>query len=396
MSADGRTVSRVGEELVRTRTALAGAGADVALLSSVANVTYASGWEVPVPLGALAELSYGQPLLLLGARDATAVLIVPNAHAAEAAERSGLGEVAPFETFESFHPTDSRASFLDAVRTTFNRAGLRGASGRLAIEGRSLPQAVAALLADEFAGWALVDAEGPMEQARLIKTEREILLLRRATAIGDIAHDALAELSRVAGNTEFAMYGEIAARVFAAAGRDIPLTGELVTGPRTTTVAYPNGPRERTTEPGDAVLMDLSGRVDGYWFDVTNTHVVGGVAPTAEQRRYARASQDACEAAMAALRPGAKASDAAAAAEGAFAKHRLPMAHYAGHQIGVAVNELPRLVPYDQTPIEAGMVLSVEPGAYQGLGGTFGARSEKMVLVTPSGPEILSTFAWGI
>jgi aminopeptidase len=99
---------------------------------------------------------------------------------------------------------------------------------------------------------------------------------------------------------------------------------------------------------------------------------------------------------MAALRPGALAADAAVAAEAAFAKHGLPMAHYAGHQIGVTVNELPRLVPYDRTPIEAGMVFSVEPGAYQGPGGTFGARSEKMVLVTPSGPEILSTFAWGI
>ncbi len=42
------------------------------------------------------------------------------------------------------------------------------------------------------------------------------------------------------------------------------------------------------------------------------------------------------------------------------------------------------------------MVFSVEPGAYQGPGLSFGARSEKMVLVTPDGPEVLSTFAWGI
>ncbi len=99
---------------------------------------------------------------------------------------------------------------------------------------------------------------------------------------------------------------------------------------------------------------------------------------------------------MDALRPGSVAADAASAAEAAFAGFGLPMAHYAGHQIGVTVNELPRLVPYDQTPIEAGMVFSVEPGAYQGPGQSFGARSEKMVLVTPNGPEVLSTFEWGI
>ncbi len=160
-------------------------------------------------------------------------------------------------------------------------------------------------------------------------------------------------------------------------------------------VLYPNGPRDRVTETGDAALMDLSGRYDGYWFDCTNTHIIAG-QPTSEEKRYAKASQDACEAAMAALKPGAKASDAANAAEAAFAKHGLPMAHYAGHQIGVSVNELPRLVPYDHSVIEPGMVFAVEPGAYQGEDGTFGARSEKMVLVTESGPEILSTFAWGI
>jgi Xaa-Pro aminopeptidase len=99
---------------------------------------------------------------------------------------------------------------------------------------------------------------------------------------------------------------------------------------------------------------------------------------------------------MAALRPGAKASDAAAAAEKAFASHGLPMAHYAGHQIGVTVNELPRLVPYDHSKIEPGMVFCVEPGAYQGIDGDFGSRSEKMVLVREDGPEVLSKFEWGI
>jgi Xaa-Pro aminopeptidase len=53
-------------------------------------------------------------------------------------------------------------------------------------------------------------------------------------------------------------------------------------------------------------------------------------------------------------------------------------------------------VPYDDTPIQPGMVFAVEPGVYEGPGGSFGARSEKMVLVTEHGPEILSRFEWGI
>jgi Xaa-Pro aminopeptidase len=384
------------QELARAREALAASGSDFALLSSLANVTYASQWEVPVPLGAMAELSFGPPLMLVAVREPTAWLIVPNAYERVAGQRASVSEVLAFDTFDSFNPTDSRGSYLGQILTAFRTAGLIGTTGTIGIEGRTLPQTASTMVSCELAGWNVTDAEAPLQQARLIKTNREIELLRRAAAVSDVAQNALTELAATAGQTEYAMFTEIIARTFEAAGRDIPLTGELVTGPRTTTVEYPNGPRERTTEPGDAALMDLSGRVDGYWFDCTNTHVIGGVEPTEEQKRYARAAQAACEAAMDSLRPGAKAFDAAAAAEAAFARFDLPMAHYAGHQVGVTVNELPRLVPFDHTPIEAGMVFSVEPGAYQGPGGTFGARSEKIVLVKESGPEILSTFAWGI
>ena len=169
----------------------------------------------------------------------------------------------------------------------------------------------------------------------MIKTEREIELLRRAVRIGDIGHQALAELVREAGRDEFAIWAELTSRMYRAAGHEIPIVGELVTGPRTCVVAYPAGPRARVTEPGDGALMDISQRIDGYWSDCTNTHIVGGVTPSAEQTRYARASQAACEAAMDALRPGNRASDAWNAAEAAFQRHGLTSAHYAGHQIGV-------------------------------------------------------------
>jgi Xaa-Pro aminopeptidase len=383
------------EELARSRVALAAAGVDVALLSSLANVTYASGWEAPVPLGALADLSYGQPLLICSVTNAAAVLVVPDAYQAAASAHAAVDDVIVFETFDSFRPTDSRQSFLEGVTEALRRVGATGPQGTLAVEERTLPTAVDRLLDQTLPGWRRADAEEPLQRARMVKTEREIRLLRQASMLADVAHRCLGELCQEAARTEFAMWAEIEANVFAAAGRAIPLTGELVTGPRASTVAYPNGPLDRTTALGDAALMDLSGRIEGYWFDCTNTHVIAA-APTPEQERYARASQTACEAAMDALRPGAVAADAAGAAVAAFAGFGLPMAHYAGHQIGVSVNELPRLVPYDQTPIAAGMVFSVEPGAYQGPGQSFGARSEKMVLVTPTGPEVLSTFAWGI
>ncbi|MBW7883000.1 MAG: aminopeptidase P family protein [Caldilineaceae bacterium] len=387
---------RDNDEWVRADAACAAAGMQAFLVSSLADVTYVSGFEVPVPVGAGAELAYGIPLALCTVGDAHSWLVAPDGLAASAQRHSRLQEVVPFATFDHFQPADSEASFVDAVRSSLRAAGLATAPAVLGVQARTLPYAVARLLQEEFPHLRLVELSPALQEARRIKTTREIGLLRRAAAIADIGHNTLAELAATAGRSEFEMWAEITARMFAAVGHEVPVAGELVTGERTRTVAYPNGPRNRVTRAGDAALMDISQRIDGYWSDCTNTHVIGGVAATPEQRRYAKASQAACEAAMDALRPGARASDAWTAADRAFQAHGLQSAHYAGHQIGVTVNELPRLVPYDDTLIEAGMVFSVEPGVYQGPEGDFGARSEKMVLVTAAGPEILSTFQWGI
>lgn len=382
------------EEIARARQALREAGIDVAVVSSMANATYVTGMEVPFPIGAGAEFTFAPWLAVLTAADGGSALVAP--HGAGSPAAANGYELFGFDGFDSFKPTDPGGSYLAQLRAALKQVGATGSNGTIGVETRSLPLVAGEAIREALPNWRIVDVEPALIKARSIKTAREIALLRRASHLADVAHKTLAELCREAGRTEFEMFAEISRRIFAAAGRDIVLTGELVTGPRTTTVLYPNGPRDRVTEPGDGALMDLSGRIDGYWFDCTNTHVIGGVEPTPEQVRYARASQAACEAGMDALRPGNRARDAAAAAEAAFAKFGLPVAHYTGHQIGVTVNELPRLVPYDDTPIEPGMVFSVEPGAYQGPGGTFGARSEKMVLVTESGPEILSTFSWGI
>jgi len=389
-------MSHTNDELGRANDALAALNCDAALLSSLANVTYVSGYEVPVPIGAGAEFAYGIPLALCGRAASSGCLIVPDGGAAAAGEQSRLAELLAFDTFDGFSAKDSHASFIARIGAALRQAGLGNGAAVLGVEFRTMPHVISALLQLEFPNVTLVDAGPALQQARMTKTAREIELLRRAVRIGDIGHTALAELVREAGRDEFAIWAELTSRMYRAVGHEIPIVGELVTGPRTCTVNYPGGPRARVTEPGDAALMDISQRIDGYWSDCTNTHIVGGVTPSAEQTRYARASQAACEAAMAALRPGNRASDAWNAAETAFQRHGLTSAHYAGHQIGVVVNEPPRLVAYDHTPIEAGMVFAVEPGVYAGPGGSFGARSEKMVLVTESGPEILSQFEWGI
>jgi Xaa-Pro dipeptidase len=97
-----------------------------------------------------------------------------------------------------------------------------------------------------------------------------------------------------------------------------------------------------------------------------------------------------------ALRPGALTGEAVAAARRVFLREGFNFTPYCGHQIGAVVNGRPRLVIYDWTPVQAGMVFAVEPGVYGGEELGVGARAERVVVVRESSNEILSAFRWGL
>src|SRR5258706_8723193 len=117
-------MSHTNHELSRAHAALAALGCDAALLSSLANVTYVSGYEVPVPIGAGAEFAYGVPLALCGRAAPGGCLIVPDGGAAAAREQSRFGALLAFDTFDGFSPKDSHASFIARIGEALRQAGL--------------------------------------------------------------------------------------------------------------------------------------------------------------------------------------------------------------------------------------------------------------------------------
>ncbi len=91
-----------------------------------------------------------------------------------------------------------------------------------------------------------------------------------------------------------------------------------------------------------------------------------------------------------ALRPGAKAGDVDAAARMVIADagYGANFTHSIGHGIGMDIHEAPMMKPGLDLELQAGMVVTIEPGIY--IPGWGGIRIEDDVLITPDGPEVLS------
>jgi Xaa-Pro aminopeptidase len=162
-------------------------------------------------------------------------------------------------------------------------------------------------------------------------------------------------------------------------------------------LAYPMA-SARALQSGDMVHMEINGQADGYLIDICRSTVIGQPAP--DQRRLLHVCLEMLQASIAAARPGIPAANLSAVA-GAIASREGLETHftvdfggpgtYLGHGIGVANDEPPVLGLGDQTPLEAGMLLTIEPGLYRTPAG--GCRIEDEVLITETEAEVLTQLA---
>jgi Xaa-Pro aminopeptidase len=120
-----------------------------------------------------------------------------------------------------------------------------------------------------------------------------------------------------------------------------------------------------------------------------------GRATAAERDAY-EAVREAQTSAVAAVQPGAACGEVDEAARCVLRRAGLAdfFTHSTGHGVGLEIHEGPRIAARQQQVLKPGMVVTIEPGVY--LPGRFGIRIEDMVLVTRTGPEILTptTKAW--
>ncbi|WP_316860973.1 M24 family metallopeptidase [uncultured Cohaesibacter sp.] len=145
---------------------------------------------------------------------------------------------------------------------------------------------------------------------------------------------------------------------------------------------------ESVIKAGDAIVIDIGGRRDGYPSDITRMAIVGE-APDGYDEVHAIVEK-AVQAALAAARPGVMAKDVDAAARNVIADAGYGdyFVHRTGHGLGIDGHEPPFITATSEAILDEGMVFSIEPGIY--LPGRFGIRLEEIVILRADGPEILS------
>jgi Xaa-Pro aminopeptidase len=157
-------------------------------------------------------------------------------------------------------------------------------------------------------------------------------------------------------------------------------------------------PHGRTTDRalrGDnIILVDWGCRYNGYHSDLTRTFFLGSIPR--RLREIHAVVMEAQKAAMDRIAPDVPMVEVDKAARDVISKagYGKAFGHSTGHGIGLDIHEQPSLSQTAKAELQAGMVVTVEPGVY--LPGVGGVRIEDDVLVTPQGNRVLSRIGKGL
>ena len=211
------------------------------------------------------------------------------------------------------------------------------------------------------------------------------LLAKTLATLDQVTHGPLV------GRTEADVSREIGERLVAE-GHQVAAFAIVASGPNSASPHH--AASRRVIQPGEPIVLDIGGTLDGYCSDITRTVWVNGGnaanAPSDEFLTVYELVRAANAAAIAAVRPGAACEGLDEVArriirDGGYGDAFI---HRLGHGIGLDGHEDPYLVADSAETLGPGMAFSIEPGVY--LDGRFGVRIEDIVVCGAGGPDVLN------
>jgi Xaa-Pro aminopeptidase len=337
---------------------LAGAVADAMLVTDLVNVRYLTGFTG----------SNGSALIGAGTR----VFATDFRYVEQAA-----AEVDP-----SFERLPASTDLLQAIRNALPTGELRLGFEEAHMSVREHAR-LRELLPDRV---ELVGLHGLVEGLRAVKASAEVTAIRASAALADAAFEHVTAdglIGRTERDLAIALDFEMRRR-----GAERPSFETIVAaGPHG---ALPHAqPRGVEIRGGELVVIDWGAQLDGYCSDCTRTLAAGPVSGSAAE--IYGLVLEAQLAGVQAVAPGAAGRDVDAVARAVIEAggHGEHFGHGLGHGVGLETHEAPRLSQRSDAVLEAGNVVTVEPGVY--VPGALGVRIEDLVVVTEGGCEILSS-----
>jgi Xaa-Pro aminopeptidase len=335
------------------------------------NFYYLTGWGQP---GAVLLLTPTEETLFLPHHDLRVEHFQGKRSSAEDADvhaATGFDSVLPREKFES--ELDKALSAHEKVYAAFGQPAFEKL--KIAYPFRDIHDAVPLIV-----------------KLRLKKSASELAAIQHATDVSLEAHRA--SWKRIAAGLSEHQLAAKVVDTFLEHGCDVAYSPIVGSGPNGVVLHY--SANQRRMDNGEVVVLDAAAECDSYASDITRTVPVGGKF-SARQREIYLVVLGAQKAAIAALKPGVRLSGEGDTltklAKDYMDAHGKDLhgeglgkyfVHGLGHQIGLQVHD-----PNLNGPLEAGMVVTIEPGIYIEEEG-IGVRIEDVVLVTENGAKVLS------
>jgi len=301
--------------------------------------------------------------------------------------------------FNNHVPTARRVAITRDVRWAGPDSGgvvtaiVAGSYARIGLVG-ALPWKAAALLHAAMPQTELVDATPDLRRLRSIASDEELVFLREAARITDLAMEALEREVRP-GLRENELAGIVESAI--ARGGGTPGIHFMATTPmRAPSVGVPSQIQSsRVIERGDVLITEITAHHWNYGGQIHRTYAIGE-DPTDAYRRIHDAAVETYERVRGALRDGVTVADVLDAAE---------ILHERGYTIHDdllhGTDQLPPVIQTRRTArgpqpepfvFRENMVVVVQPNLVADERGTMGVQVGETVRVTPSGVERLHRY----
>ncbi|MCX7695074.1 MAG: aminopeptidase P family protein [Caloramator sp.] len=238
---------------------------------------------------------------------------------------------------------------------------------------------------EKLEGVEIVKLEQTIEKIRMIKDEEEIKLIETAASIADKAFEHILNYIKPGiSEIEVALELEFFMKKMGASALSFPTI--VASGNRS---SLPHGTAsEKIINEGEFITLDFGCIYKGYCSDMTRTIVLGKA--NEKQKEIYNTVLEANEAALKAVRPGISCFELDKIARDIIVERGYGerFGHGLGHGVGREVHELPYVNFRSKFNLEAGMIITDEPGIY--IPGFGGVRIEELVLVTEDGYRVLS------